>query len=168
MSAQAQAGPAQYDGIDEIILPYLPPNLRSDRYRTQRITSDVFNVCERLQELNPRLFINVTQDHQTHKTAFTIVEETPTGTAVVFRCNALDARVVEHVRYLLHVPLNKRFAEAERIADKYEADAAKQEQERLVEEVALPMLRDLHETGFLGPYSKGGDASRSRRAFGRG
>lgn len=174
--AKPKTGPAQPDGINELILPYVPANVRPDgRYKATEITSDVYHVAEQLSELNPRLVVNCTTDTATGQYAFTIVEQnvpTPTGPVdqVVFRCNALDSRVVEHVRYLLHVPFDKRFAEAERIAAKHEADSAENESEMLVEKIGLPMLRDLRECGFLGEYGAGpgSDLRRSRRKFGRG
>lgn len=178
-AARPKEGPAQYEGIGELILPFVPANVNSDRMRTQRVTSDVFNVADRLMAMNPRLRVNVTEYVETGQKAFTIVEanvpvfrgkEWVKEDQVVFRTTSLDARVVEHVRYLLQVPAEKRFAEAEKLSEKFEADEAERQSDDLVERVGLPMLRDLRECGFLGEYGHGAgqDANRRRKAFGRG
>lgn len=177
--ARPRTGPAQYEGIGELILPFVPANVNSDRMRTQRVTGDVFNVADRLMALNSRLRVNVTEYVDTGQKAFTIVEsgvpvfrnrEWVKEDQVVFRTTKLDARVVEHVRYLLNVPAEKRFAEAERLSEEFEQDEHEKQMEDLVERVGLPMLRDLRECGFLGEYGHGSgqDANRSRKAFGRG
>lgn len=177
--ARPATGPAEYEGYGELILPFVPANINSDRMRTQRVTSDVFNVCDQLLALNPRLRVNATEQIDTGQKAFTIVEtNVPVikegkhvlEDQVVFRTTRLDARVVEHVRYLLHVPAEKRFAEADKLSEKMEQDAHEAEMDDLVERVGLPMLRDLRECGFLGEYGHGPgtDLARSRRSFGRG
>jgi hypothetical protein len=176
-AARPKTGPAQYEGLGELILPFVPANVNSDRMRTQRVTSDVYHVCDRLQALNSRLRVNITEYTETGQKAFTVVEtNVPVfidgkwehEDQVVFRTTKLDARVVEHVRYLLQVPAAQRYEEAEKLATKHEEDEHERMMDDLVERVGLPMMRDLRECGFLGAYSKGGDASRGRRSFGRG
>lgn len=170
--ARPKTGPARPDGIDELILPYVPANVNTGQIRNARITSDVYRIAERLQEIDSPypLAINLTQDLGKGATAYTIVELPPGGERVVFRCNKLDARVIEHVQYLIKVPLKDRFAEAEKIMDKWEAERREAEQDDLVERIGLPMLRDLRECGFLGEYGHGpgADLARSRKSFGRG
>lgn len=170
--ATPKVGPAKPDGIDELILPYVPANINTGGIRNARITSDMFHISERIAEIDAPypLAINLTQDQGSGATAYTIVEEAPQGPRVVFRCNRLDARVIEHVQYLIRVPLKDRFAEAEKIMDKWDADEKDREMDDLVERVGLPMLRDLRECGFLGEYGHGTgtDLARSRKNFGRG
>lgn len=97
------------------------------------------------------------------------MEQTGPGQeALVFKCTVLDARVVEHVAYLVKVPVAQRAREAIARADKYEEESKENERQELVERLGLPMLRDLRECGFLGEYGKGGDTIYRRPKFGRG
>jgi hypothetical protein len=129
----------------------------------------MYNIAERLKELNPNLFISILEDREpgaAHPITYVVMERTRNGTEeVVFRCFTLDARVLEHVRYLMRVPFAHRIAEAEKELDKYEADHHEHELDELVETLGLPMMRELAATGFLGNYSAG---STTRKAFGRG
>jgi hypothetical protein len=172
-AARVATGPARPDGIDELLLPYVPANVRpGGNVKVEAVTNDLYNVSERLRELSPRLAINITtvegEDGSALERAYTIVEETETGPQVVFRCNVLDGRVVEHVRYLLKVPVAQRYQEAEKLADKLEEERKETEMDTLVEKLGLPMARELLACGFVdGRYSHT-DAGRSRRGFGRG
>lgn len=169
MPARPATGPARPHGVDELILPGVSPsNVHGPggRFRTEGVTNDLYNIAERLKELNPRLFINILEDRAQGTVAYVIMERTSRGTEeVVFKCKTLDPRVLEHVRYLMNVPFEKRFAEAEKEIDKYEADEHERELDDLVERIGLPMLRDLRELGFLGEYEHT-DAGRSRRRHG--
>lgn len=150
MPARPNSGTPAPAGINELILPGVPANIRpGGQIRVTEVTNDVYHIAERLKELNPRLAVNLTQDSGNGATAFTIVEETPTGTQVVFRCNQLDQRVVEYVAYLLKVPFAQRFAEAEKAQEKFEAEEHESELDSLVERIGLPMVRDLLECGFI-------------------
>lgn len=165
--ARVNTGPAKPPGIDELLLPGVPANVRpGGRIKVEAVTNDMFNIAERLAEINPRLAVNITENQVTGEKAYTIVEEVPGyGPQVVFRCNVLDARVLEHVRYLLNVPFEKRFAEAEKIADKHEADSHEHELDELTERIGLPMVRDLMECGFID--NRGGFQHLPKK-FGRG
>lgn len=154
MPARPQTGPALPTGIDELILPgSAPRNLRTHgAYRVEGITSDLYHVAERLRELNERLLIHLVVDKATGDHFYTIVEVVDGVEQTVFKCRDLDARVVEHVRYLLNVPMNKRFAEAERLTEKYEADQREADSDDLAERIGLPMARELAACGFLDEF----------------
>jgi hypothetical protein len=168
--AQAASGPAIPEGMKDLHLPLHPNNIRTGgRFQVEAVSGDMFSISERLRELNPRLFINIIEDRAPkalRPVTYVIMEQTSRGTEeVVFKCFTLDARVIEHVRYLMSVPFEHRFAEAEKELDKYQAEEQENEMDELVEHLGLPMLRELKANGFLGAYSAG---STSRRAFGRG
>jgi hypothetical protein len=148
--ARVDSGPATPDGLGELIMPFVPANVNVEgRWRNAEVTSDVYNIADRLKELNDRLRINITEDTATGQWAYSIVEDTPEGWQLVFRCRRLDARVVEHVRYLLKVPFAKRFDEAEKIVAKDAENAHNEELDALTENLGLPMIRDLERCGFL-------------------
>lgn len=165
VAARPNKGIVRPEGMDTLFLPLNPANLRSNaRLNVQAVDSDVYNVCERLRELNDRLYVNTIDDDHDKSRTFVIMEETPTGSQVVFRTRKLDARVVEHVRYLLHVPFAERFAAAERLMDKWEAEDKENELDKMAEEMGLEMQYDLKRLGFTdGTYYPG---SHARRRFG--
>jgi hypothetical protein len=144
--------------------------VRTDgRFHVEAVTGDLYNIAERLKELHPSLYINVLEDRRPgaqHPVVYVIMETTDQGIErVVFKCTYLDARVIEHVRYLLGVPFAQRFAEAEKELAKYEADAKETQLDELTEELGLELRHELRRLGFTGTYRAG---STSRRAFGRG
>lgn len=121
---------------------------RHDRH----VDGDVYNISERIAEIDPSLYIDpldppVTIGDKTWN--FAITELCADGVErLVFRTEQLDARILEHVRYLLHVPFAVRFAEAEAREAKLDAERKENELNELAENVGLPMLRDLERTGF--------------------
>lgn len=166
-AAQAKLAIPRPPGMDEFIMPMVPANIQSNgRYRVNEVTADVYNIAQRLKDLNPRLRINAITDARNGETAFTIIEDDGDELHVVFRCRRLDARVVEYVRYLLNVPFAKRFAEAEKLQAKWEEEAHEDELDELTERFGLEMQHDLKKNGFVdGTYWAG---PTSRRSFGRG
>lgn len=171
LAARPKTGPMMPPGLDELHLPINPSNIKvGGRFHVEAVTGDLYNISERLRELNPRLFINVMEDRHPnalHPITYVIMEQTSRGTEeVVFKCHYLDARVLEHVRYLMHVPFEKRYAEAEKELDKYEAEQHQTQLDELTEDVGLELRHELRRLGFTdGTYHAG---STSRKAFGRG
>jgi hypothetical protein len=154
-TARVATGPAMPDGIDEIILPIsTPTNIRFDgaasgRFRVEEITSDMYNISERLKEIDPNLYVLLREDRAMGAKAFTIMWSRETDDELVLTCRRLDARVIEHVQYLMKVPLERRFNEACKIIDKLEAEKAEDEKDELVEKLGLPMIRELQRCGFI-------------------
>lgn len=126
---------------------------RNLRYVRGHVEGDVFRICERLEEIDKSLFVDpidppVTVGDKTYH--YAIVEECGDGVCrLVFRVQELDARIIEHVQYLMHVPFERRLDEAEKRADQMETDAREAEKDKLVETMGLPMLAQLHHDGFI-------------------
>lgn len=121
---------------------------RYDRH----VDGDVYNISERIAEIDPSLWIDpldppVTIGDQTWNWAIT--ELCADGVErLVFRTAELDARILEHVQYLLHVPFEHRFAEAEAREVKIEAERKENELNELYENIGGPMRIDLERCGF--------------------
>ena len=131
----------------DLIVPATPANFR--RYGNTPITSDVYHICERLREIDPSLYV-YPLDPPVGDKHFSIVEKCRDGVErLVFRAPALDGRIIEHVEYLLHVPFERRFKEAEALADKLDAEAREQEMNEFVEAQAGPMWTELERCGFI-------------------
>ena len=167
-AARIATGPALPDGIDELVLPVgLPTNVQVDgRFRVEEVTSDLYNISGRLrEECGPEFFILIREDREFGAKAFTIMRRTDRGEEFVFNCTRLDGRVIEHVQYLMKVPLEHRFEAACKIIDREEAEAHENEKDELTEKLGLPMVRELQRCGFID--SVGGFQPKPRH-FGRG
>jgi hypothetical protein len=134
----------------DLILPGVTPaNLvMGGRYETFAVTSDLYNICERLAELNGRLWIHGIRDTQTDEVSYCIMERTPEGDKLVFKTRELDARIIEEVRYLLHVPFEVRFKAAEELLAKKEAEHKENELNKLYEDFGEQFRYQLWHDGF--------------------
>ncbi len=142
---------------------------RPDNLRTRfgdMVEADVFHICERIRELDPNLYVYVIEGPN-DSIIYTIAEMCVDGVErLVFRTKSLDARVIERLQFLLHVPFEQRFAEAERIESEREAKRKEDEHAKLYEQVGRPMWTDLERCGFMQrsvSYPKRGVTSPGRR-----
>jgi hypothetical protein len=114
----------------------------------------VFDICERIKEFDDQieghLLIFVMGDKTNSGRKFSIVEVEPDGhERFLWNTDELDARVLDKIRYMLHVPFNKRFAEAEKLEAKWREQNREKELDELVENLGLPMHRQLEHDGFI-------------------
>lgn len=122
------------------------------------VEQDMFNICSRIREEidgGHRLFV-VLHEEPNGNQYYTIMERQDNGVEAVAipRVEQLDGRVLERLRYILHVPLAKRLEELERleaIADQKRKD---DELDELYERMGGPMYSQLERDGFIGPRSK--------------
>lgn len=123
-----------------------PSNLRSTF--GQLVESDVFDICDRIKEIDTRLAIYVMPEASSKH--FSIVELCADGVErFVFNTDELDARVPEKLRYLLHVPFHERLDAAERLEAKAEEDERARKLDEMYEQMGEPMWRDLEQCGFI-------------------
>lgn len=112
------------------------------------VEQDVYNICERLQEVDPALFIIAVEDDK--DCAFVIMEHCADGTdRLVWKAKELDPRVVEKAERLRSIPFEHRFKAIEEQIDKDEAEQRELEHEELYEKLGAPMLRELERTNFI-------------------
>lgn len=120
----------------------------------QYVTHDVFHIAERLQEISPNLFIQAlpeTQQFGEHMWNFAIIEWVPRATPpeqLVYRTEALDGRIIEHVEYLRRVPLSVRLREMERIEEKRKEEDQQRELDELYDRMGRAMWYQLEHDGF--------------------
>jgi hypothetical protein len=135
----------------DLILPGVSPTnlVMGGRFETFSVTNDVYNICERLAELNPRLWIHGLRDINTDEVAFCIMEKTPRGDELVFKTRELDARIIEEVRYLMAVPLAKRVEQMDRILQEREQAAHEAELDKLYETMGEQFRYQLWHDGFI-------------------
>ena len=143
---------------------HLRPSVKA-RY----IDSDMFDICERLAEIDPRLYIvELTEEDEAN---YMVMEHCADGVVRAVTpqpVKELDARVLERIRYLMHVPFEHRYAAAERENEKYEQDCHEAELERIYEQMGHVFRRQLWHDGFIDSrgvsYPTVGVTSRGRRA----
>lgn len=124
----------------------LPPNFRGVWGR--QVTSDMYNIGQRLYEFDKSL--SVYEIELATRKVYSVVEECGDGEQrLVFRTDHLDARVIEKCQYLLNVPFEKRFAEAEKVEARAEERRKEEEHAELYERIGAPMHRQLEHDGFI-------------------
>lgn len=119
------------------------------------VTADMFHIAQRIQEVGDNLYIQhldppVTMGDQTWN--FAIVEWVPhlqPPERLVYRTEALDARVIQHVEYLLRVPFSKRFAEAEALEEKHRQEDIDRQLDEALENWGWDFRRQLEHDGFI-------------------
>jgi hypothetical protein len=136
--------------MSELMLPR-PDNVRG-RFGTY-VTSDVFHIAERLQELDRRLYV-AALDEPIHwhgqEYHFTVSEICGDGVErFVMRVKELDGRVIERCERMLRIPFEQRFAELEKAEAKWEAEDKQRQLDELYEQMGGDMLIQLDRCGFI-------------------
>lgn len=131
-----------------------PENVRGKFGRW--VTADMFHISQRLQEIEQghRLFIQHLDPPVELEPGkvwnFVIVEVDDNGTEWwVTPVRELDARVIEHVQYLLKVPYSKRFEEAEKLIAKREQDEMDRQLDEALENWGWDFRKQLAHDGFI-------------------
>lgn len=141
-----------------------PDNLRGSRFGTL-VEHDLYMIAERIREIDPNLYI---YDTEQPGKRYAICENCRDGKErLVFKTEAIDARILEHLRYLLHVPFEHRIDEAEKLATKREEERVAREQDELYERMGRPMWTQLDHDGFI-PGGRGVSFPKRGVAGGKG
>lgn len=134
--------------------------------RHAEVEGDVYDICERLKELDPRLHIILIEDGEQH--AYVIMEHCDDGVErMVFKTKELDPRILDKARELLYVPFEDRLKKIDRENEAYEQAFKEEELDRLYEDFGGPMYNQLEHDGFITrskSYPKLGIASGGQRA----
>lgn len=140
----------------DLMLPdgLAPSNLHlRPSVKVRYIEGDVLNVCERLAEISPRLFLVELTEHDSKASggaAWVVMEMCDDGVArKVQKYQELDQRMLTDVQRMLRIPLEHRAAAAQA-----EIDAANQKLEddnieRLYEQLGHAFHRRLWTDGFI-------------------
>ena len=124
-------------------------HLRSST-KTRYVDSDMFDICHRLAAISPRLYIfELTEKDDSAYVIMESCDDLVQRTVLKLPKNqALDARVLERVQYMLNVPFDKRYAAVEKENAKYEADHHDNLMENMVENMAGQFRKQLEHDGF--------------------
>jgi len=126
-----------------------PTNLHlPDATQTTLVDSDLYHICDRIAEIDPRLFIV----HLAHgeKDAFAIMERCEDGVdRLVFKVAELDARVVDRLREIQAIPFEKRFEELEKREMETNRKRNEEAMDELYERLGGPMYTQLAKDNFI-------------------
>lgn len=113
------------------------------------VDSDLYEICERIKEISRDLYILLTIYPDGGQT-YVIMEKCKDGVdRLCYRVKELDGRVLDKLRWMLHMPLDERLAKLEAEEYKIEEERIDQEHEELYERVGGPMWHDLEKCGFI-------------------
>lgn len=139
----------------ELLMP-IPDNLVQKGHRY--VDSDLYNICERVKEISPRLRIL----HQPRRpdAPWIVFEQCTDGVErFVSRYSALDARILTDLRRMLAIPAKQRLAAAEKAVEEHnkKLSEAKTETEEF-EKLAWGLQKSLVESNI----SRGAPVSRRK------
>src|SRR5690606_24816068 len=101
-----------------------PANLLvSPGVRPRVLTSDLYDICRRVAELDPSLFVVALASDDPRPYRWIIMERCRDGVdrmALRVREGELDGRVIDRLREILAVPLDERVRRLERELDEWE------------------------------------------------
>ena len=110
------------------------------------VESDLYGIVERLQQIDPNLYVVF---HEKNEKPFTVMERCADGVMrFVARYEELDARVIEHMQYLLKVPFEERLKKVEKEIDEANALYEKPDEE-ILDWLATEMRRDMLKYGIV-------------------
>lgn len=126
-----------------------PENITLRRgQRLSVVTSDVYNIAQRVKELDPNLRIVL---HEGHEKPWVIVEMGPDGVErFVSRYEELDSRIIDHLRYMLAVPLQQRVEKLAQEVDKSNEELGRLDGERM-EKFQYDFHKALLESNMITP-----------------
>lgn len=130
-----------------------PANLVLSRgSRARVLTSDVYDICNRVAQLHPSLYI-IELDHDDPRPyRYIVMERCSDGVdrmALRVREGELDGRVIRELQYQLAVPLPERAAKIERELEQWEKQQREEESDRLYEKIGPEFHRQLANCGFI-------------------
>lgn len=112
------------------------------------IPGDLYMIADRIHEFDSSLFIAYHPDNE--RGQYVVMEQCSDGVdRFVIRIKELDGRIIEKLRYMLHIPFEKRFAEAERVEAKLDAELKEAKLDAAFEQIGAPMQRLLYTTGGI-------------------
>lgn len=133
--------------MPELILD-VPTNLRlPPGTKARHVDSDMWNICERLREYDPRMSIIMLE--YAAGVRWAIMERGPDGVdRMVCRVKELDARVIDECRRMAAIPADERLKVLEAEIAKERAQADTDAQDALYEKIGGGFYDGLYASGF--------------------
>lgn len=166
----------------QLILNSVPENFRS-RLGSDVVTGDVYRIADRIAELSQETYGDSDRliladrvgdgwpdDGGFRYTVSEVCDDGVLRWVMGIQNGELDDRVITRLKEMLYVPAEKRFSRLEAEEARRNAAIEIEQLDKMVEEIGLPMLRDLERCGFVQrrtSYSKSGTMG-PRKGVGRG
>jgi hypothetical protein len=131
---------------------FAPSNLHlKPSVKTRFVESDVFDICHRLAEISPRLYlVELTDTEQPDRAAWVVMEACADGVQRrVNKYQELDQRMLEDVQKMLRIPFEHRVAAAAAEIDAHNAKIETDAIDRLYETMGERFRYQLHRNGFI-------------------
>lgn len=108
----------------------------------------MFNICERIKEIDPSLAIIQLDDGD--RCSYAVMERCADGVErLVSKHKELDQRIIDKMMELRAIPFEQRFTAIEAQVDREEEEQKERDFEELYERLGGPMLSELEKTGFI-------------------
>jgi len=138
--------------MSKIVVPgsSAPSNLvLAEGVSAAMVEGDVYNICERIKEVDPSLFI-IQLENDAKGCAYAIMERCEDGMdRLVYKTQELDQRIIEKCQYMKRVPFEHRAQMIMEQVDREEEERREKESEELYEKLGAPMRREFARTGFI-------------------
>lgn len=133
----------------------IPDNMRldvsGDQNKMAMVDSDLWNIAERVKEIDPNLMIIF---HADAKEPFVVMENGPDGVSrFVARYAELDQRILEDLRYMARIPFDERMKKIEREIDKRN-EALEKPDEEVMDWLATEMRREMKKANMIDPVGE--------------
>jgi hypothetical protein len=116
--------------------------------RLVMVDSDVYNIAERLKEIDPHLKLVL---HEGHEKPWVVVERGLNGVEYfVSRYEELGSHILEHLRYMRAVPLKDRVEKLAREADAANEKMGRWDEEKM-DKFAHDFLKAAVESNMIDP-----------------
>lgn len=113
------------------------------------VESDVYDIAHRLAAVSPNLHLWQLEEEGVDYPAWVVTEDVYGEEQLVKRYYELDARMVEDVQRMLHIPLEHRLAVAQAEIDASEAEQKQNAIDEMYENVGHKFHRQLERDGFI-------------------
>lgn len=138
--------------MSDLVVPgsAAPPNLHlSDDVRAVMVEGDLYDICTRIAEIDPSLYIlQLTDD--AHNCQFAVMERCSDGVdRLVSKHQKLDQRILAKMMEFKAIPFEDRFDAICAEIDKEEEARREAESEEFYERMGGPMYSELARTGFI-------------------
>lgn len=136
-----------------MLVTAVPDNMRLDvsGEKPALIESDLWNIAERIKEIDPNLVVVF---HEGHSEPFTVMEQCRDGvTRFVARYKELDQRILEDLRFMQSIPFSERIQAVERKIDAAN-DALERPDEEVMDWLATEMRREMKKANMIDPIGE--------------
>lgn len=136
--------------MSQLLAAGRPSNLRTPGLNAI-VESDVFDICNRVKEIDPDLVVWANDENHQHRFTVQGIDREGNEYPILF-VDELDGRVITELQrrmYIQQIPFAKRWAEFEKLEAQQEKARDEAEREKLYEKMGYQFYRQLDRCGFI-------------------